>query len=147
MFLHTSQAFGDRLLLSGAAGPIIGLVYGHAWAPAAPVLWQAVHCALNTSSPLLSGMTNSWPDAYPPVQAVPAVVFLFASAGQVLARIDDKLWQTRVSQARAKVAKGAASYSQVMDTKGEKMGPFRLDLGPHIFRGIAARLLPSGLRQ
>src|SRR4051812_27177870 len=41
----------------------------------------------------------------------------------------------------------SVSYLLGRDTKGEKMGPFRLDLGPHIFRGIAARLLPSGLRQ
>lgn len=41
----------------------------------------------------------------------------------------------------------SVSYLLGRDTKGEKMGPFRLDLGPHIFRGVAARLLPSGLRQ
>ena len=33
------------------------------------------------------------------------------------------------------------------DTKGEKMAPFRLDLGPRIFRGVAARLLPAGVRR
>jgi hypothetical protein len=44
---------------------------------------------------------------------------------------------------------GQTSVSHLLgrDTKGEKMGPFRLDLGPHIFRGIAARLLPSGVRK
>jgi hypothetical protein len=26
------------------------------------------------------------------------------------------------------------------------MGPFRLDLGPRIFRGLAARLMPAGVR-
>jgi hypothetical protein len=41
----------------------------------------------------------------------------------------------------------SVSYLLGRDTKGEKMGPFRLDLGPHIFRGIAARLLPSGVRK
>jgi len=41
----------------------------------------------------------------------------------------------------------SASYLLGRDTKGEKMGPFRLDLGPHIFRGVAARLLPAGVRQ
>lgn len=33
------------------------------------------------------------------------------------------------------------------DTKGEKLAPFRLDLGPHIFRNLAARLLPIGIRR
>jgi hypothetical protein len=33
------------------------------------------------------------------------------------------------------------------DTKSEKMGPFRLDLGPRIFRGLAAKLLPAGVRK
>jgi hypothetical protein len=32
------------------------------------------------------------------------------------------------------------------DTKSERMGPFRLDLGPRIFRGLAAKLLPAGVR-
>lgn len=40
----------------------------------------------------------------------------------------------------------SASYLIGRDTKGEKMGPFRLDLGPHIFRGVAARPLPAGVR-
>ena len=40
----------------------------------------------------------------------------------------------------------SASYLLGRDTNGEKMGPFRLDLGPRIFRGIAARLLPVGVR-
>jgi hypothetical protein len=44
--------------------------------------------------------------------------------------------------------KGQTSVSYLLgrDTKGEKMGPFRLDLGPRIFRGITGRLLPSGVR-
>jgi hypothetical protein len=41
----------------------------------------------------------------------------------------------------------SATYLLGRDTKGEKMGPFRLDLGPHIFRGVAGRLLPTGVRQ
>ena len=41
----------------------------------------------------------------------------------------------------------SASYLLGRDTKGEKMAPFRLDLGPRIFRGIGGRLLPAGVRQ
>jgi hypothetical protein len=41
----------------------------------------------------------------------------------------------------------SVSYLLGRDTKGEKMGPFRLDLGPRIFRGLAAKLLPAGVRQ
>jgi hypothetical protein len=40
----------------------------------------------------------------------------------------------------------SVSYLLGRDTKGEKMAPFRLDLGPRIFRGIAGRLLPVGVR-
>lgn len=40
----------------------------------------------------------------------------------------------------------SVSYLLGRDTKGEKMGPFRLDLGPRIFRGVAGRLLPTGVR-
>jgi hypothetical protein len=32
------------------------------------------------------------------------------------------------------------------DTKADKLGPFRTDLGARIFRSIAARLLPTGVR-
>jgi hypothetical protein len=32
------------------------------------------------------------------------------------------------------------------DTKGEKMAPFRLDLGPRIFRGLKATPLPMSVR-
>jgi hypothetical protein len=40
----------------------------------------------------------------------------------------------------------SASYLLGRDTKSAKMAPFRLDLGPRIFRGVGARLLPVGLR-
>jgi hypothetical protein len=32
------------------------------------------------------------------------------------------------------------------DTKAEKMAPFRLDLGPRVFRGVGAHALPEGVR-
>jgi hypothetical protein len=41
----------------------------------------------------------------------------------------------------------SVSYLIGRDTKGEKLAPFRLDLGPHIFRGLAARLLPTSIRR
>lgn len=41
----------------------------------------------------------------------------------------------------------SVSYMLGRDTAGDKMGPFRIDLGPRIFRGVAARLLPSGVRK
>ena len=41
----------------------------------------------------------------------------------------------------------SVSYLLGRDTKGEKMGPFRLDLGPRIFRAIAGRVLPAGVRK
>jgi hypothetical protein len=40
----------------------------------------------------------------------------------------------------------SVSYLFGKDTKGEKLAPFRLDLGPRIFRGLAAHLLPTGVR-
>jgi hypothetical protein len=40
----------------------------------------------------------------------------------------------------------SVAYLLGRDTKGDKMGPFRIDLGPRIFRSVAARLLPSGIR-
>jgi hypothetical protein len=40
----------------------------------------------------------------------------------------------------------SVSYLLGRDIKGEKMAPFRLDLGPRLFRGVGARALPSGLR-
>jgi hypothetical protein len=41
----------------------------------------------------------------------------------------------------------SASYLLGRDTKGEKMAPFRLDLGPRIFRGVAGRQLPTAVRE
>jgi hypothetical protein len=41
----------------------------------------------------------------------------------------------------------SVSYLLGRDTSGEKMAPFRLDLGPRIFRGVAGRLLPTGVRR
>jgi hypothetical protein len=43
-------------------------------------------------------------------------------------------------------AQTSVSYLLGRDTKGEKLAPFRADLGPRIFRGLAARLLPAGVR-
>jgi hypothetical protein len=40
----------------------------------------------------------------------------------------------------------AVSYLLGRETDGEKLAPFRLDLGPRIFRGVASRLLPTGVR-
>jgi hypothetical protein len=41
----------------------------------------------------------------------------------------------------------SVSYLLGRDTKSEKVGPFRLDLGPRVFRGLAARQLPTSIRQ
>lgn len=41
----------------------------------------------------------------------------------------------------------SASYLLGRDTKGDKLAPFRLDLGARIFRGLAARQLSVGVRQ
>jgi hypothetical protein len=41
----------------------------------------------------------------------------------------------------------SSAYLLGRDTNGEKMAPFRLDLGPRIFRGVGGRLLPIGIRQ
>ena len=41
----------------------------------------------------------------------------------------------------------SVSFLLGKDTKSDKMGPFRLDLGPRIFRGVAARPLPTGVRK
>ena len=41
----------------------------------------------------------------------------------------------------------SATYLLGRDTRAEKLGPFRIDLGPRIFRGVAARLLPTGVRR
>jgi hypothetical protein len=44
-------------------------------------------------------------------------------------------------------AQTSVSYLLGRDTNGEKLAPFRADLGPRIFRGLAARPLPGGVRR
>ena len=44
-------------------------------------------------------------------------------------------------------AQTSASYLVGRDGKGDKMAPFRLDLGPRIFRGLGARQHSLGLRK
>lgn len=44
------------------------------------------------------------------------------------------------------VGQTSSVYLVGRDTKGEKMAPFRLDLGRRIFRGVAARVLPTAVR-
>ena len=39
------------------------------------------------------------------------------------------------------------AYLVGRDTKGEKLAPFRADLGPRVFRGLGARPLPNGVRR
>ena len=46
----------------------------------------------------------------------------------------------------ASEGQSSVSYLLGRDTKGEKMAPFRLDLGPRVFRGLGARPLPVGVR-
>ncbi len=41
----------------------------------------------------------------------------------------------------------SAAWLLGRDTKGEKLGPFRVDLGPRIFRGLGARALPISVRR
>jgi hypothetical protein len=41
----------------------------------------------------------------------------------------------------------SASFLLGIDTKREKLAPFRLDLGPRLFNSVAARRLPTGLRR
>ena len=41
----------------------------------------------------------------------------------------------------------SATYLLGRETKADKLNPFRIDLGPRIFRGVAARLLPTSLRR
>lgn len=41
----------------------------------------------------------------------------------------------------------SVSYLLGRDTQGEKMAPFRLDLGPRVFRGVGSRLLPLAVRK
>jgi len=40
----------------------------------------------------------------------------------------------------------SVTYLLGRDAKAAKMAPFRLDLGPRVFRTVAARPLPAGLR-
>jgi hypothetical protein len=40
----------------------------------------------------------------------------------------------------------STSYLLGIDTHREKMGPFRIDLGPHVFKEVTARPLPTGIR-
>jgi hypothetical protein len=40
----------------------------------------------------------------------------------------------------------SAAYLLGRASNGDKMAPFRLDLGPRIFRGLAGRVLPGGVR-
>lgn len=40
----------------------------------------------------------------------------------------------------------SAAYLLGRDMKGKKMAPFRLDLGPRVFRAVGARLLPNEVR-
>ncbi len=46
----------------------------------------------------------------------------------------------------ASEGQSSVSYLLGRDTKGEKMAPFRLDLGPRVFRGVGARPLPVAVR-
>jgi hypothetical protein len=41
----------------------------------------------------------------------------------------------------------SVSYLLGREGKGEKLAPFRLDLGPRLFRGVAGRPLPIGVRR
>jgi len=43
-------------------------------------------------------------------------------------------------------AQTSAAYLLGRDTNGEKLAPFRADLGPRIFRGLGARPLPASVR-
>jgi len=49
--------------------------------------------------------------------------------------------------AGASAAQTSASYLIGREGNGEKLAPFRLDLGPRLFRGLGARLLPGGVRR
>jgi hypothetical protein len=41
----------------------------------------------------------------------------------------------------------SVSYLVGRNGNGEKLAPFRLDLGPRVFRGLGARPLPQGVRK
>ena len=43
-------------------------------------------------------------------------------------------------------AQTSASYLLGRETENEKLAPFRLDLGPRLFRTVGARALPGGVR-
>ncbi len=45
-----------------------------------------------------------------------------------------------------KEGRTSVSYLVGRDGKGDKLAPFRLDLGPRVFRGLGARPLPTGVR-
>ncbi len=49
-------------------------------------------------------------------------------------------WSSREGQT-------SVSYLLGRETKAEKLAPFRLDLGPRVFRGLGARPLPLGVRK
>ena len=49
--------------------------------------------------------------------------------------------------AGSSAAQTSVSYLVGREGQGDKLSPFRLDLGPRIFRGLAARLLPNGIRR
>lgn len=44
-------------------------------------------------------------------------------------------------------AQTSVAYLLGRDGQGEKLAPFRVDLGPRIFRGLGARPLPNGVRR
>ena len=44
-------------------------------------------------------------------------------------------------------AQTSVSFLLGGDTNGDKMAPFRIDLGSRVFRGVTGRLLPSGVRR
>jgi hypothetical protein len=45
-----------------------------------------------------------------------------------------------------RIGRTSAVYLLGRETQGEKLAPFRLDLGPRIYRGIGARALPTAIR-
>jgi hypothetical protein len=44
-------------------------------------------------------------------------------------------------------AQSSVAYLVGPATKAEKLAPFRLDLGARLFEGLAARVLPLGVRK
>jgi hypothetical protein len=49
--------------------------------------------------------------------------------------------------AGSSAAQTSVSYLVGREGQSEKLSPFRLDLGPRVFRGLAARLLPDVVRR